>query len=216
MGKIDEPPTLSSAGKRTGKWLRCIERWKSVCELLGIVAALYISYRANRVAIDALRETHASTQTQITDFRLRSRPYITLGGRPEFGGPEKSSDGVLHNHVLYIRLRNHSEVPATKVRTTTVLFIDGKGSNTNSIPWDDAQSIAILRDDERKYPVAFPDDIYAHLIQADQRICVTISVTYFGMLNERSPYKTEIQLNCVSTNSFVLSRLDFPAAARIP
>jgi hypothetical protein len=200
-------------GSRIERFLRHLDKWKSLYEVGGVVFALLISSGALQISNNANRFAGAALEIQKTEFRVRTRPYIVLGlHSTEFTGPATATEGSVHNHILTVKLRNPSDIPALDVSFSANLVVDGKAGPTNVVPPKNLSphgSVAIFRDDEPRYPIAVPDEIYAFLDGSSHTLSVAIKVTYFGVLPEPLPYTTNILLDYdPAGKNFIVEQLE--------
>ena len=196
--KGDGDGGIPGAGTKADRFRQHMEKWKSIYEVAGVVLALLVSCLALVLSSRANSLTRTALEIQQTEFRLRTRPYIVLGVHStEVTGPATTADGRVQNHILTVKLRNPTDIPAFDVHFAATVVVDNKAGATNVVPPRSVSpfgKVAIFRDDEPRYPVAIPDEIYNLLDTSGQSVSVDMVVTYYGVLQKSLLYETDIRL----------------------
>lgn len=191
------------------RFLRHLNRYKSLYEIFGILIAIGLSAWANIISSKALKSTAESLRKQELEFRIRNRPYVILGGEPkfadkfkytsfEFTSDHKNVDNYTFPKSIAVQIQNISEIPAQQVQCTIVAYLSGKQVNRTGVT-----ALSLVRGVSPNIAIGLQDEWYEAFKNGSEELSINYTITYSGMLGENSTaYQTSVKVIFdIKTNS---------------
>ena len=122
------------------------------------------------------------------EFQLRNRPIIAIK-KYSTGGKARDKVGKLYPHNLRLELVNISDIPATKLVSSSKVYINGKEvakTDTASVP------AYLSKASPRYMSIYLNEEVYAAFTNAKDKIEILTDITYSEMLKDNpNKYKTK-------------------------
>lgn len=173
------------------RFIRHLNRWKSIYEIFGFAIAIGLSFWANRISSNALKLMEGSLQKQDVEFRLRNRPYVILNGTPKLSGDIKYSFetkqgekrlreyGENFQSSMEVTIHNISDVPAKQVKGNSVVYLNNEQVYKIAIT-----PISLVKGDSINILIGLKAEWCKVFIEGSKELSVDFNLTYTGMLGE--------------------------------
>jgi hypothetical protein len=166
---------------------RHLRKWKDFYEVLGILLATIVSFLSLKESHEAIALTRESVSIQEQDYEVRNRPYVIFSF-PVFGGPITSTSGELSPQSIKFEIRNISDIPARKVQSIGIIYVDGKSISTTYL-----NEVAIGKDVPLTQSFNIPGAFVSTITNSTTILTIEITTKYYGMFEQKAPYETNVK-----------------------